>query len=95
MNLVPYATLQTAPKSTTMTPTVIYFESLVPAFLPFGKTAREALSISTMARTHIETSGSLSCVTLVVLMVLTEAEAGRKVPPCLTKPCLKSRRFCL
>ena len=62
---------------------------------PLFNHTREALSVSTIARTHIETSGRSSCVTVVVLTVLTLDEAGRKVPPSLTKPCLKSRIFCL
>ena len=56
-------------KYTIMTLIGIYFESL--AFFLFRKKVREALSISTIARTHIETSGRFSCVTLVVATVLS------------------------
>ena len=75
-------------------PTYPYSECPRAAFSEFCEVAREALSFSTIERTYIETSGSSSCVTVTVLIVVTVDEAGRNLPTCLTKPCLKSRIFC-
>ena len=93
-NLFPFAATQIAPKSTAVMPIGIYFKPRVAASLFFRGTVREAMSLSTIARTHIETSGRSLCETMESAMVLPILEARRKLPPCLTKPCLKSRRFC-